>query len=185
VRGFQSAALSCSSAAASLDASCVSVAPSHASSTGGKGDIKRLIRSVFLVGALALEGVKVPTRVSNRCVLYSCMCPHTATHVSSYYYTCALMLLYMCPHTAMHVSSYYCIYALILLYMCPQTTIYVPSCCYTCALILLYMCPHTLILRVKVVPRVSNSVQALLAPSSPAPSAAREVLDLLAQKYKC
>jgi hypothetical protein len=38
------------------------------------------------------------------------------------------------------------------------------------------------------VPRVSNSVQALLAPSSSAPSAAREVLDLLAllvQKYKC
>jgi hypothetical protein len=178
VRGSQSAALSCSSAAASLDASCVSVAPSHGSSTGGKGDIKRLIRAVFLVGALALEGVKVPTRVSNRCALYSCMCPHTAVYVSYYY---------VCPHTTIHVPSYCYTCVLILPYMCLHTATHVPSYCYTCVLIL----------RVKVAPRVSNSVQALLAPSSPAPSspapsspapsAAREVLNLLAllvQKYK-
>ena len=42
---------------------------------------------------------------------------------------CVLTLLYMCPHTAVHVSSYYYISVLILLcvlilrYTCPHTTI--------------------------------------------------------------
>jgi hypothetical protein len=44
------------------------------------------------------------------------VCPH-ATYVSSYYYTCVLML-YMCPHTTV------CIH--ILLYMRPHTTVHVP-----------------------------------------------------------
>jgi hypothetical protein len=35
------------------------------------------------------------------------MCPHTTTHVSSYYYICVLILLHMCPHTTAYVSSYY------------------------------------------------------------------------------
>jgi hypothetical protein len=41
------------------------------------------------------------------------MCPHTTIYVSSYYYTCVLILLYMCPHTTIHVSSYYYICVLI------------------------------------------------------------------------
>ena len=40
------------------------------------------------------------------------MCPHTPTHVSSYYCTCVLILLYMCPHTDIYVSCT----------MCPHTT---------------------------------------------------------------
>ena len=91
------------------------------------------------------------------------MCPHTAI--------CVRILLHMCPHTATHVSSYCYICVLILIYMCPRTTTYVvlqareapsphttaymsssiyssmrtymSSYCYICVLILLYMCPHT------------------------------------------
>jgi hypothetical protein len=39
---------------------------------------------------------------------------NTFIYVSSYYYTCVLMLVYMCPHTTICV--------LIPLYMCPHTT---------------------------------------------------------------
>ena len=53
--------------------------------------------------------------------------------VSSYYYTCVLMLLYMCPHTTIHVSSCYYICVLILLYMCPQPDIF-----------FIYLCPQIL-----------------------------------------
>ena len=49
------------------------------------------------------------------------MCPHTIMYVSSYYYTCVLILLYTCPHTI----------------MCPHTTVYVSSDC--------NMCPHPII----------------------------------------
>ncbi len=69
-----------------------------------------------------------------------CMCPHTTTYVSSYYYVCVLVLLYICVLVLL-VSSHY--------YMCPHTTIYVSSFYYICVLILLYMsscysmCPHT------------------------------------------
>jgi hypothetical protein len=128
----------------------------------------RVCVSSYCCICVLIRRVKVPTRVSNRCALYSCLC--------------VLILLYMCPHTTIHVPSYCYTCVLILPYMCLHTATHVPSYCYTCVLIL----------RVKVAPRVSNSVQALLAPSSPAPSspapsAAREVLNLLAllvQKYK-
>ena len=73
-------------------------------------------------------------------------------YVSSYYYTCVLILLCMrrhitmCPHTPLHVSaySYTC--------MCPHAPIHVSSYSYICVLVLLYMlhvssysymCPHT------------------------------------------
>jgi len=78
------------------------------------------------------------------------MCPHTAIHVSSYYY--------ICPHTTIHVSacagvsSYYYTCVLILLYtcpllpyMCPYAAIYVSSYYYICVLIPLHMCPHPII----------------------------------------
>jgi hypothetical protein len=55
------------------------------------------------------------------------MCPHTTTHVSSYYYICVLIQLHMCPHTTIYVSSYYYTCVLILLYMCPHTTIHASS----------------------------------------------------------
>jgi uncharacterized membrane protein len=52
------------------------------------------------------------------------MCAHTNIYASSYYYICALILLYMRPHTTMHVCSHGClcvhtcyIYVLILLRM--------------------------------------------------------------------
>jgi hypothetical protein len=67
------------------------------------------------------------------CVLILlCMCPHTTIHVSSYYYPCVLILLYMCPHTTVHVFSYYCMHG------CLHTA-------YMCVRILLYVCPHTTI----------------------------------------
>jgi hypothetical protein len=68
---------------------------------------------------------------------------HTAICVSSYCYTCVLILLYVCPHTAMYMSSYCYVRVLILLYMCPRTAILVSSYSYICVLILLYVCPHT------------------------------------------
>jgi hypothetical protein len=74
------------------------------------------------------------------------MRPHTPTHVSSYYCTCVLILLYMCPHTAIYLlvyvssHSYTCVF--ILLYMCPHTAIYVSSYCYICVLIMLYVSSH-------------------------------------------
>jgi hypothetical protein len=52
--------------------------------------------------------------------------------VSSYYYTCVLILLCMCPHTTMHVSSYYYMHG------CLHTA-------YMCVLILLHVCPQTAI----------------------------------------
>jgi hypothetical protein len=90
-------------------------------------------------------------------------CPHTTTHVSSYYN--------MCPHTAIYLSSYYCMCVLTPLHMCPHTNIcvllllyvsshhyicvltllcvlilrYMSSYHYICVLILPYMCPHTTI----------------------------------------
>ena len=91
------------------------------------------------------------------------MCPHTAISVSSlyvassYYYVCALILLYMCPHyilrphTTIYLSScyYMCPQATVCVssyyFMCPHTTTYVSSYYYTCVPILLHMCPHTTI----------------------------------------
>ena len=92
------------------------------------------------------------------CVLILlCICPYTATYVSSYRYICVLIQgdtgpvelsannfddetkgnkagIYMCPHTAIDLSAY--------CYMCPHTAMYESS-CYVCVLILLCMCPHT------------------------------------------
>ncbi len=79
------------------------------------------------------------------------MCPPTTICMSSYCYSCVLILPYDCPHTALYVSSY-CYMSLCywradeltssLLYMCPDTTIYVSSYYHICVLILLCMCPH-------------------------------------------
>ena len=54
---------------------------------------------------------------------------HTAICVSSYCYTCVLILLYVCPHTAMYMSAYCYVRVLILLYMCSHTAICVSSMC--------------------------------------------------------
>jgi uncharacterized membrane protein len=51
-----------------------------------------------------------------------CMCSHTATYVSSYYYDIrVLILLHMCPHTLIDLA----LSCLMLLHMCPHTTTYV------------------------------------------------------------
>jgi hypothetical protein len=75
--------------------------------------------------------------------------------VSSYCYTCVLILLLRsarrdsCPHTTTYVSSYSYTFVLMLLHMCPHTPTCVSSYSYytargvTHVLILLHMCPHT------------------------------------------
>ena len=86
------------------------------------------------------------------------VCPHTATHVSSFCYVRVRILLHTCPHTATYVSAYCYICVLVLVYMCLHTAVYVSSyyyirvCVYVssyycirvcvCVLILLHTCPN-------------------------------------------
>lgn len=60
----QDVSLDDSSAAASSPSSC-DTAQHPSGAGGGQDDAAKLIPAVFLVGALALEGIKIPTRLCN------------------------------------------------------------------------------------------------------------------------
>ena len=82
----------------------------------------------------------------------------TATYVSSYCYTCVLILLHMRPHPATYVSS---------------------SCC-TCVRILRYMCPQECALIADVVAAARSTAASLVAAEDAAAAAAlRSAADLL------